>query len=244
MATDPKYLRLYHEYSKAIRGFDNALRDRQRVRRQLSARRNMQPQVRRPVGSPANYRIPQSSPTRSPATKKPRERRIYLGDILGWAKIVYTSPDTQKKDPSIDLDESKLYDTTSQHLYWNAKNHYKKCKRAFFDYARRQNIDLHKQRAAQEASHVANLQLLGADDGEADFEGIRREVEAACRNALALYRTAPKPKTDEMKIILLENLADAQLVGLETPVVHSMTVEMNMLLSAGSVKIDGPAYAR
>lgn len=237
MATDPQYLRLYRAYSKAMRAYENAIRDRQRVRRQLSARRRAQAPVRRPVGSPADYRIPQSTAARSPAAAKPRERRIYLGDILGWAKITYTSPVAPMQDPAADFDVNKLYDTTSLHLYWNTKIHYQKCKQAFFDYVRRHNIDLHRQRAAQHASHAANLQILGADDDESALEDVKREVEGACRNALGVYRSAQYPKNDEVKTILIENLADAQLVGLEGSTVNSMEEELNALTRTGSVRI-------
>ena len=238
MAADPQYLRLYHEYSNAIRAYENALRHRQHVRRQLSARRRAQAPVRRPVGSPVNYRIPQSTAVRPPAGTRPPERRIYLGDILGWAKITYTSPPvTPMQDPAADFDVNKLYDTTSMHLYWNAKNHYQKCKQAFFDYVRRRNIDLHKQRAVEGLSHAANLQFRGADGDESVLEGVRREVEGACQNALAVYRSTQDPTNDEVKTILVENLADAYLVGLAGSTVNSMEEELNSLIRTGSVTI-------
>lgn len=255
MAADPRFIMVYREYARAIRGYENAIRDRRRVRKHLRARRLGQARVRRPVGSPADFRIPQEPARPAPPAAPARavERRIYLGEILGWATIRFSPTVTPQADSVTDLDTDKLYDTTSLHLYWNAKRHYEKCKREFFEHARRQNrlpgeradraeslardLERHRQRAARAAIHQANLQFLGADNGEGSLDQMRSEVEAACRNALELYRNSPQPKSDDIKVVLIENLADAQLVGLESPTVSSMETELGTLVKSGAVKL-------
>ena len=240
MTMDPEYLRLYHEYAAAIQMFEIARQKRQRDREQLTARRNSPPPVRRPVGSPTNFWISQDAPTVSAATTKPPERKIYMGEILGWATIVPASASYPAGGGGEQIDLSKFYDDLSRQLYWNAQKHYQDCKRAFFDYVRRQNISEHREKARDEAMHVANLQMLGVETQGNQFTGLKQEIEAACRNALALYRSAPNPKSDAMKIILLENLADAMLVGLDdgsSSTVSAMVDEMNTLINLNLLKV-------
>lgn len=239
---DPEYLRLYREYAKAIQMYEIARQKRQLDRKRLIDKRNMPPPVRRPVGSPADFQIHQSTPPPiQPLTKKRPEQKIYMGEILGYAKIIPSSPPSSVNNQDVDIDIDKLYDNISLKLYWNAQTHYENCKRAFFNYARRKNLAEHKEKAQQEAAHIANLQLLGVDNNDAQFDALKREVEAACKNALALYRTAPKPKSDAMKVILLENLADAMLVGLDSDgslTVRSMIDEMHLLMNTNAIKVD------
>lgn len=241
MVADERFLELYREYAKAIRGFEDATKDRRRVRAQIAARPKAPPAPRRPVGSPPGYRIPaapQHSATR-PAPKK--ERRIYLGKILGWAKIVYTSP------PFNDApDASALYDETSLRLYWNAKEHYLKCKKAFFDYARqatndvrRERIREHLEKAKAEATHLANLQYLGAEDiDETGLEAVQAEVEAACKEAWAIYQRTPDPKSDAAKLELINAQVDAQLTGADkSPIGQTIQTEIGRLINSGGLSI-------
>jgi hypothetical protein len=235
MAVDPQYLRLYQEYSKAIKAYDNALKDRQKVRKQLSAKRGVPAQPRHPVGAVPGRRP--VVPVRRVAPARPSHRGIYLGPILGWAKVIYTRPPEPLPDPTANADWDKLYDRISQQLYWNAKSHYEKCKRAFFDYVRQQNIDVHRERAQNEAEHLANQQLLGIDDEDTGMEPLRQEIEKVCQNALGLYRTAPTPKSQKVIETLLESLADAQFVGLESPTVTSMEDAMQSLFQSGAIRL-------
>lgn len=96
----------------------------------------------------------------------------------------------------------------------------------------------HRERAKNELSRGANPQLLGADEGD-DPEFMTtgtKEVEAACRNAWALYQSSRAKKSSGMKVLLLESIADAQYVGLESATVSTMTTEMNRLVSSGEIK--------
>lgn len=241
---DPQFLQLYHDYARAIQAFENASRDRRRVRNLLAVKRSpvlqaLQAWSRRPVGSPRDTHIPRGPAAASPRrpAAPPRPRRIYLGSLLGWATVVPTSTVVPELDRGASVDVDQLYDQTSLHLYWNAKAHYERCKRAFFDHVRRQNIDLHTQRVTDELGHGANMQLLGAETGDDPefLEEARRELDAACRNAWALYQSSGAKKSTEMKVLLLESIADAQYVGLESPTVRSMTSEMDRLVSSGEI---------
>jgi hypothetical protein len=239
---DPEYMRLYKEYAKAIQGFENAVHDRRRVRNRLAVDSQpvlqiLQDWMRRPVGAPWEARIsaldPEPAPTPPPP---PKPRRFYMGPILGWAKIIPTWPPATVEEPNVGIDVDKLYDRMSLHAYWNAKRHYEKCKRAFFDYVRGQNIDAHRERAKAELTHGTNLQMLGLDDDDPDFmEDAQAEVEAGCRNAWALYRSAGAEKSDEVKAMLLEWIAEAAFVGLESKTVKAMLEEFNRLVEVGAI---------
>jgi hypothetical protein len=238
--TDVKYQQLYREYANAIRRYDNAIKDRRRVRARVEAKRRAAPLPRRPVGSPRGFRIPQAPPRPAQRPPKQRERRIYLGKILGWAKIVHTAPPvSDSPDPDALFDSDRLYDSTSLKLYQNAKLHYESCKKAFFDYVRRQNIDVHHQRAEAAVGHAANAQLLGDDSAaEKAIEEAQGEVEQACRNAWAVYQRSPSPKSDSVKVLLLEHLGEAQLMGLDDrDICKSMQMEAQRLLKAGVLRI-------
>ena len=250
--TDPKYLQLYHDYARAIRVYENALAERKRVRNLFAVRSSPVLKAfdqwnRRPGGSPAGYRAQSLHKPKQPVQHRGAvsERKIYMGEILGWAKIVGTSPGlpvTEESEGGVDID--KLYDSVSLRLYWNAKLDYQKCKKAFFDYVRgqnrelwEQNLDHHRKQAAEALGHGANMQFLGIDSDDAMAEA-KREVEAACRNAWALYHSSPSPKSRKAKVLLLESLADAQLVGLdESSITKVMHQELMRLTSAGEIQL-------
>jgi hypothetical protein len=235
---DPKYLQLYREYSSTIRAFENATKDRRRVRAQFEARKKAPPNPRRPVGSPRDFRIPRRKNPAASQIPLTRERKVYLGTILGWAKIIYTSPpSTDSPDATMAIDANKIYDDMSLKLYWNAKNRYDNAKRAYFDYVRGQNIERHHANARRALSHAANLQLLGAESADgAALEEARAEVEKAAKNAWAIYQTSPSPKSDEVKVLLLESCEDVQLIGLDdSTVAKSIEGEIVRLFNAGAL---------
>lgn len=248
---DPEYLRLYHDYATAIRRFENATRDRRRVRDRLTVRHQpvleiLDDWMRRPIGAPLDARFSAREPDPPPAPRPPPEpQRFYLGPILGWAKVIPTTPPAVDPVGYVPLDVDKLYDETSLHLYWNEKARYEKCKRAFFDYVRRQNIEAHREHAIGEVKHGVNLQLLGMDDdAEPRFlQNARTEVEAVCRNALALYRRAGSERSDEVKVLMLESLAEASFVGLESRTVTAMQQELERLIETGEVRLKGGKQA-
>jgi len=244
--TDAKYVQLQREYAKALQAYKNAIEDRRRLRERLAAQRHAQPAPRRPVGSPSDFKIPQASiPQYRPPTQQ-REKSIYLGKILGYAKIIYTTSPTTGLDPSASFDVDKAFDETSLRLYWNAKEHYLRCKKAFRDYARqladrrsRQQIQQHRAAARMEFKQAATAQLLGADElGEAALARAQAEVEKACQQVWAIYQRSPSPKSDEAKLELLLGLQDVQLVGLEgTAVGRAMADEVGSFLEAGKLEI-------
>ncbi|MHC4957927.1 MAG: hypothetical protein ACYTGN_06085 [Planctomycetota bacterium] len=232
---DRQYLRLYREYASAIRAFRNATEDRQRVRRHLAAKskRVVPPDgQRRPVGAGPNWQ-PSGLP-RSLPPKPYKARPVYMGPILGWVTL-RAAPTLSEPAPLPDFDADRLYDRTSLRLYWNAKHHYAKCKREFFDYVRRQRIDRQRTLARNELSHEANLQLLGADEDEDYLEQVRQHVELACRDAWIVYQAGGLKKTPEQIELLLRSIADAQFVDLESGTVQDMAKEMERLSSTGGL---------
>lgn len=240
--TDPNYLRLYREYANAIQGFENAVRDRRRVRNRLAVKRSpvlhaLEQWQRRPVGSSREVRVAREPEGEPQASPKPHARHIYLGEIHGWATVVPSGALEVDPDFGPDLDAEELYDRLSLELYWNARSHYHTCKRAFFDYVRRQNIALHRAQAREALAHGADRQLLGLDDqGKGFLEEARREVERACESAWKLYQSSPSPKSFQAKVLLAESIADAQYVDLGGPTVQAMESELSHQVSCGAVK--------
>jgi|GEM_PF-6859979 len=93
---------------------------------------------RRPVGSPDGFTIPRSATSKIAPTPAPQEMSVYLGKILGWAKLAGISrPLPDAADPTAEFDVDSVYDRIQLQLYWNAKNYYEKWKKDFFDYVRR-----------------------------------------------------------------------------------------------------------
>jgi hypothetical protein len=235
---DHKYMQLYRDYSTAIQAFENATRDRARVRTQIERARRVRPGTRRPVGSPRDYRFPQSPRPAAQAAVQPTQvQRLYLGKILGWVELVgMSSAPSEHPSPAAAYDTNKVQDGISQKMYWNAKERYEKARAAFFDYVRRQNIETHRGRAEQALGHAANLQILGAGGDEAAWAEAQAEVQKACENAWGIYQSAPTPKSDEDKLLLIESLADAQLVGIDGVLVtQSMERELVQLMNAGEL---------
>lgn len=247
---DPEYLRLYQDYAWAIQALENAIKDHRRVRDQIAVARApvikaLEQWGRRPVGSPPGTRIPSGRPDPAGGTAQaPRPHRIYMGAILGWATVVPTATvmPRQPADVSEDID----LDGSMRIRLWSAKTHYEECKRAFFAHVRRRNIDLHRQRARGSLEYGGNLQLLGADDFADDdddprfMKDARREVEAVCRNVWALYQSSGAKESSEMKVLLVESIADAQLVGLESPILGAMTSELYRLVESGDIEVAEP----
>jgi hypothetical protein len=224
---DPVYLQLYQDYAKAIRAYSNAIESRKRVRESLEAKRKKPPPLRRPVGAPPSHVKHSLTQTRAASTANPPKRRIYMEEILGWATLTASAPIESKPDPAADFDVDKLYDKTSLELYWNAKTYYERTKKAFFDYVHKQNLQLHRERAKSALSDAAYLQLLGVNGADEKYiEEAKKEIEQACQNAWRLCQTSATPKSQEMKILILESLAEEQFVGLdESPVAKAMQAE-------------------
>jgi hypothetical protein len=242
---DGKYLELYRGYAQALRAYESATKDRRRVRTHLAARRAAPAAERRPVGSPRGSTIPEARPARAQQPPGQREHQIYLGKVLGWAKIIPCSaPTPSGPDPAASFDVNKVYDKISLRQYLNAKEDYQQARKAFFDYARqltnemrRQQKEEHRERATGELQHAADLQWLGVDPlSESDLDRARAEVEGICKHAWAIYQRSPSPKSDAAVIQLLEAFQEAQLVGLDdSNTVKTIDGEVTRLLNSSQV---------
>ena len=76
---------------------------------------------------------------------------------------------------------------------------------------------------------AAKRQTLGLDEGEASLQLAEKEVNQLLVNTWRLYQSSPSPKSLEVKRLLVEGICEAQFVGLESPVVDSMTAELDRL---------------
>ena len=231
--SDPQYQKLLREYEQSLRQYKIAAEKRKRFRDTLTVRRSpvmraLAQSQRRPVGSPADFRIPHGPTPPVKVARPPRARRIYLGEILGFAKIIYTDPVMPAGDVDPTQEVDRLYGEISRQLYWNAKAHYEKCKNALLDYS-------YRDRARGELGHAADLQLLGVDDEGEAMADVRREVEAGCKQIWSVYQASGTPKSEAALGLLVEGLADAQFVGLDTPTATAMQDEVSRLLNSGKV---------
>jgi hypothetical protein len=129
-------------------------------------------------------------------------------------------------------------------IYWNARRHYEECRRAFFHYVRRQNIDLHRSRVADSLRVGAREQLLGLDDFRDDnppwYREARDELESATREAWLDYDSSPEPRTAAAKLLMLKALAEAQLLGLEGDAVNKMEEELSALVAESELRLEKP----
>jgi hypothetical protein len=167
-----------------------------------------------------------------------------MGKILGWARLVGVStPIPQSPDAASQFDSRAFDDRLNLHLYWNAKNHYLKCKKEFFDYVRhgqyqrggkrpsrgyRKNLA----RAKLQLQHAANLQILGVDNAsEESMRLARLEVETACYKLWDNYRKDPD-NPDRLKDLIQDCLVEAQYEGIDdSPIVQKAMGELNRLTS-------------
>lgn len=246
--SDPTYLRLYREYAEAIRSFEIERERRRKVRDRVAVMnspvlRVLREASRRPVGTPFQLHsaAPEGRPlARPPAPgKRATSRGIYLGPILGWARIIYTDPVASSAEHDFEEELGRVHDSISFETYWNAKSRYLACRQAFFAHVRRGNIDLHRVNAIEALGEGVNLQLLGlAEEDEPEFmKRAKREVEAACRNAWAIYMSGPTPPTPENKLLLLSWTAEAQMVGLQSDVTTKMEEEVHHLADNGELEL-------
>jgi hypothetical protein len=235
---DDKYLRLYHEYAEAIQAYENAISSRTRTRQILRQKAYENSQPRKATEFAAQIKTPLASPTGAPSRAGAKPPTVYLGKILGWVTFREWSPEISNYTES-DVDALQMFDNISLNLYWNAKQHYEKCKRAFFDYVRNQNIQIHRQRMVDAMNYAATLQLLGVSGAdEHGLDAVYQEVEALCRNVWALYQSAPEPKSGEMVLLLIHSYAESQIVGAEqSSIIELMTLEINRLLAEGTLSL-------
>jgi hypothetical protein len=245
---DPEYLRLYRRYAKAIRAYESALKKRRQLRARRWSQKGIQAESRRPVGSTPGRSKAAPSSTGSGRGYSQSEMRIYMGEILGWARLVgISTPAPQSPDADSQFDSQAFDDRLNLNLYWNAKNHYLKCKKEFFDYVRRgqyqrggkrpsRGYRKNLARARGYNEYAANLQFLGiVQASEAALENARREVETACYKLWDNYRDNPNDK-QVIKELIRDGLVEAQLHGIDdSPIVIKITEEINHLVNSGKI---------
>lgn len=236
---DPEFRKLKDDFQKAKKAYEIAAQHRMMVREMHNRKRQEKPPIRRPVGSAANYVIPQEQNIMKPKSdQKAKEYRIYMGEILGWAKLDPSNFPMPQNDTTSDFDVNNTFDQISLKLYWNTKVNYLRCKEALEKYVPkekfvRQEIDILRNKAKASLKDEANLQLLGLDNDKSNMVDARIKVEEACKVALAFYQSSPDPKSKGAIVVLLENLSDSQFVGLESETTDKMIKEFD------SLQIDG-----
>lgn len=230
---DPKFQKLKAELEKATIAYKNAIQHRKRVRKMFEEKRTKPKPVRRPVGSPKDYRIPEETPSTQVSQQKPMDFKIYMGPILGWQKL-RAAPTISPSPPEEPFQVDKTFDQVSLKLYWNAKTHFQRCKDEFDKYIK-QVLDRKRIPARNAVTHQANMQILGISE-VADFTEARSAVEKNCKEALVYYKSFPQDKPREAIIPLLENMADAQFVDLESDTTSQMHSEMQILHNAGKLE--------
>jgi hypothetical protein len=246
---DPEYMRLYRRYVKALRAYEILLKKRGEARARWRERRKQPAAPRRPVGAPPRSAKRPILTAKAGTGYKPQEMRVYMGKILGWARMVGVSPSvTDQADPAAEYDVHGAFDRIQLQMYWNAKIHYEKCKREFFDYARRgpqsrggrrptRGYRKNLARARVHTEYAVNLQWLGAEEAsEAPLENARREVETACYKLWDNYRDNPNDK-QVIKDLIQDGLVEAQLHGLDdSPIVKVIQNEIDRLVDSGTIK--------
>ena len=172
-----------------------------------------------------------------------------MGKILGWARMVGASPSLpDEANPDTEYSVDAAHDRMQLEIYLRAKDYYERCKREFFDYARRgpkprggrrptRGFRKNLGRARGYTEYAATLQLLGAEEGtEADLENARREVENACYKLWDNYRDNPDNKETLFELIE-DGLVNAQLYGIDdSPIVRKIEHEIGRLISSGKLK--------
>jgi hypothetical protein len=242
---DPEYMKRYRRYVKALKAYEILLKKRRETRARWQERQKKPSAPRRPVGSPPGSVQHRTPPVKAGPRYKPQEMRVYMGKILGWAKLVGVSPPLPEgADPAA---EYNVDESIQLQIYWNAKIHYEKCKREFFDYARRgpksrggrrptRGYQKNLARARGYNEYAANLQFLGiVQASEAALENARREVETACYKLWDNYRDNPNDK-QVIKELIRDGLVEAQLHGIDdSPIVIKITEEINHLVNSGKI---------
>lgn len=241
---DPEYMRLYRRYVKAMKAYEILLEKRRASRAAYKKRKNQPAVPRRPVGSPPSAKKPVTTSAKTGKGTKPQDMRVYLGSILGWYTLVKTSPQIPSFT-KLDFDANAAFDRTQLRIYMNAKDYYLKCKKEFFDYARRgpgkrggrrptTGYQKNLARAKGHSEFAASAQMLGFDKmAENAIENMQREVESACYELWDNYRENPENK-QVISDLINHGLVQAQLVGLDdSPIVTKISNEINKLINSG-----------
>jgi hypothetical protein len=238
---DPEFRKLKADFERAKNAYEIAIQHRLRLRAMFDKKQAEKQSARRPIGTPADYVFPPAGNFTNPTGgQKPKPYRAYLGEILGWVKYAPAEIAMPQNDQSVDYDAEKIFDQISLSLYWNAKVHYLRCKEALEKYVPkeryvREEIKSFNDHAIVALNKEATRQLWGLETAEANMETAQRQVDEACKVALAYYQSSPSPKSRKVIIILLENLADSQFVGLESETINKMMTELEILQNEGLI---------
>jgi hypothetical protein len=91
----------------------------------------------------------------------------------------------------------------------------------------------HSARAGVLLGAASRAQAFGSEvEGERMLVLARAQVDEACKKAWDAYQHASAPRSDEVVTGMLESLQEAQLIGVDSPTVHDMELEVTRLLRA------------
>jgi len=248
---NPQYLRLYGNYSKAMRDLEKARKRKRNYEAKKAARDFLRPLNslnRRPVGAPVGYRPPSGAEQRvHPVANIPKTgHRIDMGPIIGIIELRPAPSLRPGPDPTAFFDPNQGEDNYEKMLFENAYANYWHHRKAFFDFMRNQKFlnEVRKEEikkyfrlAGQEAEYQAQLQLLGAEGDE--MKNFKEHIQKACEHMHAIYRNTPKikepnplnpnnpvetdmPESKEVMIQILNCAEKAQLAGLEAGAAKSL----------------------
>jgi hypothetical protein len=235
---DPEFRKLKSEFEKAKNEYEIALQHRERVRQMLTKKREEIISSRRPVGAFSNTDEPEEKASKPQNSKIDKGFRIYLGPILGWICLVSSANSLPLQEPEDYSYIKDTFDQISLKIFWRARDRYEKCKKNLEKYVPkekyvRREIEMLRNRIKVNLNDEANLQLLGIESSDSNIKQAQQKVEEACKIALAFYKSQPNPKSKRAIVVLLENLADSQFLGWESPTTESMQKEFEILFQEG-----------
>jgi len=216
------------------------LKKREETRARARARRASTQAARRPIGAPESTQVNQTTDvgTSEQTGKKP-----------GWT---WSTQDGRFGETIEPMDEGEIYSRFSSlelherieiELFIQAREYYEKCKKEFFDYARRRALEQkvrppsksyqkNLNRAKGYAQDAASQQWLGLDEAaELTIRNIEREVENTCYTLWDNYQNDPSNRQRFMELIQ-DGLVNAQIVGINnSPILQIIQQEVNGRLS-------------
>jgi hypothetical protein len=237
---DPEFLRLYRRYVASMRAYEILLKNREETRARARARRASTQAARRPIGAPESTQVSQTTDagTSEQTGKKP-----------GWT---WSTQDGRFGETIEPMDEREIYskfgylelhEKIEIELFIQAREYYEKCKKEFFDYARRRapeqkvrppskSYQKNLNRAKGYAQDAASQQWLGLDEAaDLTIKNIENEVENACYTLWDNIQNDPSNRERFMELIQ-DGLLNAQLVGIEnSPIVQIIQQEVDRRFS-------------
>lgn len=205
-----KLAKLTKEVKLAERTFKNALVKRSEIRKSFLTKVNSKKAPRRPIGAPADFKIPAGSGS-SVVKPAKKEMRMYMGPIIGTITLKGYSGPLPGKDPTADFGYDILYDKIQLDMFWRAKINYQNKQEQLIKYIRKH----HAGRAKEEINQAVNLQILGCNSDDALSQG-RTEIAELCDKVWKIYKNVPEPRPMDIKKLLVKSIEEAQYVGMSS----------------------------